>query len=190
MGMQTAKIDRTRVWTLDDYLRLGEMMTPCQLINGKLITSPSPSPYHQSVLGNLTSILRTEGKKTGAVTLVGPIDLYIDDKNVFQPNLTYISENNRGIITHRGIEGTPDLIVEVVSPADIFLYWNTKRRVYREIGVKEYWIVDPGNQTLEIYLTHQTNPDIPHLYRVEEGAVTSTVIPSLVFDLKTIFSNE
>lgn len=188
--METARIDATKEWTVDDYLTLGEVMTPCQLISGKLITSPCPSPYHQLVLGNLTSVLQVEGKKTGAITLIGPIDLYIDNQNVFQPNLTYISENNRGIITSRGVEGTPDLIVEVVSPADIFLYWNTKRRVYREIGVKEYWIVDPGNQTLEIYQSNQTNPDTPHLYRVEEGEVTSTVIPSLTFDLKTIFLNE
>jgi Uma2 family endonuclease len=185
--MQTATIDRTKEWTLDDYLMLGEMNTTCQLVNGKLIRSPSPTPYHQIVSGNLNDILKTEGQKTGAVTLFAPMDLYVDYKNVFQPSLIYISKENKKIITDRAIEGTPDLIVEVVSPADIFLYWNTKRRVYREIGVKEYWIVDPGNRTLEIYLSSQTNPDVPYLYRVEEGEVTSTVIPSLAFDLKTIF---
>lgn len=184
--MQTATIDRSKEWTLDDYLMLGETNTPCQLVKGKLITSPAPSPYHQTVLGNLNDILRAEAKKTGGVTLFG-VDLYIDNKNVFQPGLIYISRENKSIITDRAIEGVPDAVVEVISPADIFLYWNTKRRVYREIGAKEYWIVDPGNRTLEIYLSDQANPDVPHLYRVEEGEVTSTVISSLVFDLKTIF---
>lgn len=49
--METARIDRTREWTVDDYLKLGEMNT-CQLINGELIMSPSPTPHHQIVSGN------------------------------------------------------------------------------------------------------------------------------------------
>jgi Uma2 family endonuclease len=51
--MQTAKIDRTKEWTVDDYLMLGEMNTPCQLINGELIISPSPTTLHQRVLREL-----------------------------------------------------------------------------------------------------------------------------------------
>ena len=52
--------------------------------------------------------------------------------------------------------------------------------------MKEYWLVDPANQTLEIYLGNQANPDVPHLYLAGEGKVTSTVIASLEFDLQTI----
>lgn len=73
---------------------LGEMNTPCQLINGELIMSPSATPYHQNILGNLYDIFRTEATKTGAVVLFAPIDLYIDNKNVFQPDLVYISKEN------------------------------------------------------------------------------------------------
>ena len=185
--MQTAKIDRTREWTLDDYLMLGEMNTPCQLINGELIVSPSPTPYHQTVLSNLNDLLKTEAKKTGSIVLFAPMDLYVDRKNVFQPDLIYISKENKNIITHRAIEGVPDLIVAIISPSNIFSDRNTKKKVYQKIGVKEYWIVDPANQTLEIYLGDQANPEVPHLYLVGEGQVTSTVILSLGFDLKTIF---
>jgi Uma2 family endonuclease len=115
------------------------------------------------------------------------MDLYVDNKNVFQPDLIYISKERKNIITHRAIEGVPDLIVEIISPSNVFTDRNTKKKTYQKIGVREYWIVDPANQTLEIYLDNQADPDVPHLFLVGEGKVSSTVIPSLEFDLKAIF---
>ncbi len=185
--METARIDRTREWTVDDYLKLGEMNTPCQLINGELIMSPSPTPHHQIVSGNLYDLLKAEAKRNSDTAIYSPVDLYVDSKNVYQPDLIYILEKNKGIITKRGIEGVPDLLVEIISPSNVFTDRYTKKNVYQKIGVKEYWIVDPASRTLEIYLHNQANPDVPHLYVVDEGAVTSTVIKSLRFDLKTIF---
>ena len=186
-GMETARIDRTKEWTVDDYAMLGEMNTPCQLINGELIMSPSPAPYHQIILGNLYDLLKAVAKKNSDIVLFAPMDLYVDRKNVFQPDLIYIFEKNKRIVTNRGIEGTPDLLVEIISPSNTFTDRYTKKKVYQEIGVKEYWIVDPASRTLEIYLHNQANPDVPHLYVVGEGPVTSTVIPPLEFDLKVIF---
>ena len=185
--MQTVKFDRTKEWTIEDYLMLGEMNTPCQLIKGELIMSPSPTPYHQTILSNLNDILKTEAKKTGGIVFFAPMDLYIDNKNVFQPDLIYISKENKSIITHRAIEGVPDLVVEIISPSNIFSDRNTKKKVYQKIGIQEYWIVDPANQTLEIYLSNQADPEVPYLYLAGEGKVISTVIASLEFDLKFIF---
>ena len=184
--METARIDRTKEWTVDDYLQLGEMNTPCQLINGELIMSPSPTPLHQRVSRKLFNVLERYGQRNGEV-FFAPIDLYIDNKNVFQPDLVYISEENKNIITHRAIEGTPDLVVEIISPSNTFTDRYTKKKAYQKIGVKEYWIVDPASRTLEIYLHNQANPDVPYLYVVGEGPVTSTVIASLEFDLRVIF---
>ncbi|MEX2233989.1 MAG: Uma2 family endonuclease [Cyclobacteriaceae bacterium] len=168
--MQT-KIDRTKVWTLEDYLMLGEINTPCQLINGELIMSPSPTPLHQRVSRKLFNLLEKYGNNTGEV-FYAPMDLYIDKQNVFQPDLIYISKAKSNIITQRAIEGVPDLIVEIISPSNIFTDRNTKKKVYQKIGVKEYWIVDPANQTLEIYLDNQADPEVPHLYLVGDGKVS------------------
>lgn len=184
--MQAATIDRSKEWTLDDYLMLGEMNTPCQLINGELIMSPSPTPLHQRIARKLFNLLDGSSSNIGEV-FFAPMDLYIDDKNVFQPDLIYISRENKNIITHRAIEGVPDLVVEIISPSNTFSDRYTKKKVYQKIGVKEYWIVDPANRTLEIYLSNQADPDVPHLYVVEEGRVTSTVLVSLEFNLKSIF---
>lgn len=184
--MQTATIDRTKEWTVADYLMLGEMNTPCQLIKGELIMSPSPPPVHRRVLKKLFTIVDAAGHTHGEA-FFAPQDLYIDNRNVFQPDLIYIPNEKKHIITERGIEGTPDLVAEIISPSNLFMDRNTKKNVYQKIGVKEYWLVDPANQTLEIYLCDQVDPDVPHLYLAGEGKVTSTVIASLEFDLKTIF---
>lgn len=92
--MQTATIDRTKVWTADDYMMLGEIKTPCQLINGELIMSPAHTPYHQKVLSNLNDLLRAIAKETGGEVYFAPVDLFVDTKNVFQPDLIYISKEN------------------------------------------------------------------------------------------------
>jgi Uma2 family endonuclease len=183
--MAVASIDKTKVWTVDDYLLLGEMNSPCQLINGELIMSPSPSPRHQLILQQLFRMLdKAKGK---GVLFVAPLDLYIDKKNVFQPDLLYLSEQNKKFITERGIEGPPDLIVEIISPSNSYTDRNIKKKTYLNFGVQEYWIVDPGNKTIEAY-TPETGLDSPLLYLAEEGAVTSQVLPVLNFNLTDIFN--
>lgn len=179
--METATIDRSKEWTVDNYALLEEGLL-AQLVDGELITSPTPLIKHQRVLRELLNVL--SGFELSGELFFSPIDLYLDQKNVFQPDLVLIAQNRKNIVTERGIEGPPEMVVEVLSPSNSFIDRNTKKRKYLEFGVKEYWIVDPGNQTLEIY-THDT--DTPSLYLAGEGLVTSKVLGKSSFDLKVIF---
>lgn len=65
MNLRTAAINRTRVWTAEDYLMLGEMKTPCQLINGELITSPAPAPQHQRISRSIFLVLEAARANSG-----------------------------------------------------------------------------------------------------------------------------
>lgn len=186
--MKSLTIDRSKEWTVDDFLKLEESNTPCELINGELVMSPAPTPFHQNVTSNLNDFLKAEARKTGGLVFFAPIDLYIDRRNVFQPDLVFISSEKRNIITNRGIEGVPDLIVEIISPSNVFTDRNRKKKVYQQIGVREYWIVDPANHTLEVYKHDQLDADIPYLYLVREGEVSSSVLINLKFDLKDAFT--
>lgn len=186
--MKTLMIDRSKDWTVDDFLKLEESNTPCELINGELVMSPAPTPFHQNVTSNLNDFLKAEARKIGGKVFFAPIDLYIDQRNVFQPDLVFISSEKKNIITNRGIEGVPDLIVEIISPSNVFTDRNRKKKVYQQIGVREYWIVDPANHTLEVYKHDQPDADVPHLYLVKEGEVSSSVLTNLKFDLKDIFT--
>lgn len=81
--MKTLTIDRSRDWTVEDFQQLGESNTFCELINGELFTSPTPPVFHQIVSGNLNYMLRIEAEKNEGVVFFGPIDLYLDNRNVF-----------------------------------------------------------------------------------------------------------
>jgi Uma2 family endonuclease len=182
--MQTVIIDRSKEWTVEDYLLLGEMQTPCQLINGELIMSPAPTPYHQRISRHLFKMIDNVAEKEGEL-FFSPIDIYLDKRNVFQPDLVFVSNTNKPFITERGIEGAPDLIVEIISPSNGYIDRNRKKEKYLEFGVKEYWIVDPGNKTIEVY-TPETGLDSPLFYLAEEGEFTSKVLP-LTIKLSEIF---
>jgi Uma2 family endonuclease len=184
--MQTATIDRTKEWTVEDFLRLEESNLPCELINGELFMSPAPSLTHQVVSSNLNDILKAYAKKIGGFVAYSPFDVYLDNKNVFQPDLLLVRKQNLAIITERGLQGAPDLAVEIISPSNAFKDRNQKRRLYQKFGVKEYWIVDPGNRTLEIY--DFSSDETPILYLVGEGEVTSSLLPGLSFSFADLFT--
>lgn len=179
--MEVATIDKSKQWTVDDYLQLEEGVL-AQLIDGQLVMSPAPTTKHQRVSRELLLILQ---KQLDGEIFYSPLDLYINDKNVLQPDLVFISKANKEIITERGIEGTPDLVVEVISPSNSFIDRNTKRKKYLALGVTEYWIVDPNNATLEIYVPK--DEDNPRLYVVKEGNVNSLIDPKVSFNVKEIF---
>ncbi|MEQ9425829.1 MAG: Uma2 family endonuclease [Cyclobacteriaceae bacterium] len=181
--MQTATIDSTKQWTVEDYLQLEEGLL-AQLIDGEIIMSPAPNLKHQAVLKHLFDLFYDLEKDGLGLTYFSPVDLHIDKTNVFQPDLIFVLNDNKDIFSDRGIEGPPDLIVEAISPSNSFIDRNTKKKKYLQFGVKEYWIVDPANETLEIY---SGNEEKPILYLAEEGEVTSKVLPALKFNLSQIF---
>ncbi|UXE68432.1 MAG: Uma2 family endonuclease [Chryseotalea sp. WA131a] len=182
--MSTLTIDKTKDWTVEDYLLLGEFKTPCQLINGELIMSPAPAPLHQRVLRKLFKIV--DAQNLSGELFFAPIDLYVDNKNVFQPDLVYLSPKHTSSLTERGIEGPVDLVVEIISPSNSYTDRNQKKKKYLEFGVTEYWIVDPANETIEIY-TPARGQDIPVLYLSGNGRVKSNAIPSVSFELEELF---
>ena len=152
------------------------------MIDGKLIRSPAPTTRHQRVLKNL--FLLIESVIQGEV-FFSPIDFYLEKKDVLQPDLIYISELRKNIITDRGIEGVPELVAEVISASNSFIDRNTKKKKYLRAGVLEYWIVDPANETLEIYTPE--DEDNPRVYLAKEGEVTSVVSKNICFDVKELF---
>jgi Uncharacterized protein conserved in cyanobacteria len=146
--------------------------------------SPSPSPNHQRVSRRLFRIFDRLTKEDEV--FVAPIDLYINQRNVFQPDLAYIPEGNKHFITDRGIEGPPTIVIEIISPSNAYTDRNLKKQSYLNFGVAEYWIVDPGNKTIEIY-TPSTGLNSPLIYLAEEGEVQSTVLKDLKVNLSELF---
>lgn len=179
--MQVATVDTSKTWTVEDYQNLEEGLL-AQLIEGQLVMSPAPTPKHQRILRELFRTL--DSKNLAGELFFSPIDVYLDNQTVFQPDLVFVSENRASIISSRGIEGAPELVVEVLSPSNSFIDRNIKKRRFLEAGTVEYWLIDPGNKTLEIY---SGNAEQPALYLIEKGSVSSLLLPEISFELSLIF---
>ncbi len=84
--------------------------------------------------------------------------------------------------------GTPDLVVEVISPSNSYIDRYSKKTKYEQFGVKEYWIADPANQTLEIFTLGPAGNYELFLFLPQRGEVRSNILPNLDFDLSEVFN--
>lgn len=117
--------------------------TYCQLVNDVLIMSPAPTTTHARIQGKFFSILNNyvAQKQTGEVYFA-PVDVYLNQKNAFQPDIFYISNERKDIIKENGVYGAPDLVIEILSKGNRKTDLISKKNVYETTGVKEYWVVD------------------------------------------------
>jgi len=138
-------------YTYEDYRRLPEG-APYQLIGGMLVMTPSPSTFHQIVSMRLGVKLASHVMENGlGLVLYAPMDVYLGETETYQPDLIFIAKDRLAIVEPDRINGVPDLVVEILSPGTAYYDLRKKYRVYEEKGVKEYWIVDPEEQSVEIY---------------------------------------
>lgn len=84
-----------------------------------------------------------------------PCDVIFSNINIVQPDVLFISNENHEILTALNIKGAPDLIIEILSPSTIENDRIIKKLVYEKFGVKEYWLVDPEQDTIEGWTLNQ-----------------------------------
>lgn len=171
---------------LERFLALPEG-TPCQLIAGELVMSPAPIPLHQMVILELSIQMSLFVKKeqTGRV-FVSPIDVRLNERSIFQPDILFISKEKAFLIGERMIEGPPDLVVEVLSPSSAYHDLRTKFRAYQQAGVQEYWIADPERRSVEVFASREGKFQL-HQEAEGEGTVQSVLLPGFSVDLASIF---
>ncbi len=174
--------------TVEDYRLLPETGPRYQLIEGELYMAPAPNRYHQEISGNLELILRNYLTRNPLGKIYdAPFDVYLDETNVFQPDILYVSKGRYSILTPEGAEGAPDFIVEILSPRTARLDLNNKRRQYARHGVDELWIIDPVPRTLSVYRFRE-NEEEPVQVLPQSGQVTTPHFPDLVIELSQVFA--
>ena len=114
--------------------------------------SPSPLRYHQVISRNLVLMIGSYLEKSSIGEIYfAPFDVCLSEVNVYQPDLVFISNQNRSILTEQGAEGAPDLVVEILSPSTARYDKGSKRKIYARTGVKELWVVDPDAKNIQAY---------------------------------------
>ncbi len=169
-----------------DYLQLPEQDRR-ELIGGDFYVVPAPSFRHQHIVANLGLILSgyIRAKAIGEV-LWAPFDVVLSEHDVVQPDILYISNERRHIITEANASGAPDLVIEVLSPSTAERDKDLKLSLYARHGVREYWIVDPNENSVDVMELSAEGFEKTTSY--SSGAISSSVLPQLAVDLDDVFA--
>ena len=175
------------MYTVADY-----MTTPddkrYQLLEGELILAPSPTDRHQAILGTLFFLLYQYNLETGSGHVrMAPLDVHLSNYDLAQPDILFVSNDRASIITAANIQGAPDLVVEILSPSTERYDRGYKRTMYARYGVREYWLVDPDAETIEI-LTESDEGFVTDFIYQRDQILVSPLLPGLSIDLNRVFS--
>ena len=163
-----------------------------ELLEGELIPmAPSPSEPHQWVCGELADRLRrfSKERQLGCV-YQAPLDVVLGEtgeEQVVQPDILFISKARSEIIHKDEIRGAPDLVVEILSPATAEKDRTYKRTLYAKYGAKEYWLVDPEAQTIEVLSLGAKGYRRAGLYEASQK-LKSPLLPKLEISLEEVFA--
>jgi len=180
---------REKIYTYEDYQSLPEG-APYQLIGGELILTPAPSIYHQIISGKLQFKLRAfVTEQNLGLILYAPVDVYLGETETFQPDILFIAKERMGIVEPARINGAPDLVVEILSPATAYYDLRKKFKVYERYGVKEYWIVDTEDKSVQVFV-HRDGKLVLDQESGAAGEVYSRLLSGFFVHLDGIFEDQ
>jgi Uma2 family endonuclease len=143
---------QTRALTYRDYAALPDDGRRYELHDGELSVTPAPGVRHQDACGRLyAALLAHVDAHGGGRVLIAPVDVILSDTTVVQPDIVYVARDRLERLVERGVEGTPTLAIEALSPSSIRIDRERKMQLYAWHGLPYYWIVDPPGRTIEAY---------------------------------------
>jgi len=180
-------VTKPRPLTKFDYWQLPETGPRYQLINGDLYMAPAPNRFHQDISRTIEfEILKYLEREPRGIIYDAPFDVVLTDLNVFQPDLAFFSRVRRNVLTDKGAEGAPDLVVEILSASTARLDIDQKRVVYARTGVSELWIVDPDNFEIQVF-DLRVDPDLPAVTLRQNDLLRSRFLPGFELPVSTVF---
>lgn len=140
------------VLTYEDYCLLPDDGRRYEILEGELCVTPSPSRSHQRVALNLLVLLHAFVSARGlGEVYIAPFDVILEKTSVVVPDLLFVARERLQIVTARGVEGAPDLMVEILSPETGSRDRVEKAQIYARHGVRHYWLVDPDAHAIETF---------------------------------------
>ncbi|MBR2216412.1 MAG: Uma2 family endonuclease [Selenomonadaceae bacterium] len=144
-----------------------------ELIDGEYMMAPAPSEGHNNITLNIALLFRQYLRGKTCRAYGDNIDVFLDEKNIFRPDVSIVCDRSK--IKANGIHGAPDLVVEILSISTTKNDRGKKFKAYERCGVREYWIVDPKNRSVEVYLNSADGFVLDNVYAMKN--------PPLAYDV-------
>jgi Uma2 family endonuclease len=174
-------------WTYKDYAALPDDGNRYEVLDGVLYMAPSPDRWHQETSGAIFYYLYAAVHLAGSGKVYsGPFDVILDAKNTFQPDVLVVLNNHLDRIKKHGVVGVPDLVVEIASPSTARIDLSEKFRAYASAGAPEYWIVNPGSRTVEVFVLQNGTYHSLGIY-YGPAVLPSRIVPGLNVKVEQFF---
>ena len=130
-----------------------------EIIEGEKIMAPSPGFGHVNVTANLIATIGVYAKinKLG-IAFADNFDVHFPDGSLFRPDFIFVSaENAKRLFDKKNVtlHGVPDMVAEIFSKSTMKRDVGIKKDIYERNGVREYWIIDPWRETIDVYLLRE-----------------------------------
>ncbi|MEQ1745565.1 MAG: Uma2 family endonuclease [Saprospiraceae bacterium] len=167
-----------------------------ELIKGKILAMSAPSRYHQHISWQLTLQVGNHFKNHRCHAYAAPFDVRLYDKHksqkanksiltVVQPDLCVICDPNK--LDDKGCLGSPDLVVEILSRGNSSKEMKTKKQLYEENEIREYWIFDPDHGYVFQFCLTEAGVYGPVTIYVQDDTLHCSIFPDLKINLEEVF---
>ena len=195
--MHTSPRKLNTIFSYKDYLSWESENERWELINGVAYDmSPAPTRKHQDISRNISMKLSNYLEDKECTVYAAPFDVRLpigfqtDDEiqTVVQPDISVFCDKNK--LDDKGAVGAPDLIIEILSPSTAAKDLKEKFFLYESIGVKEYWIADPYNETLTIYIRGEDKKYPRGVVYAEKDKLKVNIFSDLEMNIEEIFKDK
>ncbi len=178
-------------FTYDDFVLFPDDGKRHEIIDGEHHVTPSPNLRHQVLVGRLVfeiELYLRANPGTGHVFL-SPLDVVLSHWDVVEPDLLFVAGDQAAIMTEKNIQGPPALVVEVLSKSTRKRDAQIKRRLFERTGVREYWLVDPELDTVQVF---RPSPEgklarVVELTAEDGDVLTTPLLPGCQINLRELF---
>ncbi len=187
--------DSSFTYTYADYLQW-KFEERLELFRGKIFKLSAPNTRHQDISRNILVPIALFLKKKPCKVFAAPFDVRLPVKNrkkdnevttVVQPDICVICDETK--LDSRGCCGAPDLVVEILSPGNSKKEIRLKHELYEEAGVKEYWIVNPEEENIVVFVLNEAGKFFGIDMYAGDDTIRSLAITGLTINLSEIFTN-
>ena len=149
--------------------------------------TPAPSIRHQKISRYLSAQFAIFFNGKGCEPFPAPTDVVFDEQNIVQPDLLVVCDQNK--ITEKNIQGSPDLIVEILSPSTALKDKREKKALYERFGVREYLIVYPTEELVDRFVLRDGSYGVEEVFGWDE-VLPLAIFPELRLNLWEVFDKQ